>query len=120
MHRFAKGQLDMTRSAIGRTVAMIGAAGTLAGAVVAGAGVASAADVPACKVASSRKPGRHVVVSADPMNADQGCTPAVLPPSGMAGRPSLRWSQERIRVGSTRTTMRLCIMDSTRGRACSV
>lgn len=37
----------MTRSAIRRTVAMMGAAGALAGTVVAGAGVAGAADVPA-------------------------------------------------------------------------
>ncbi|TCJ95619.1 hypothetical protein [Nocardia alba] len=37
----------MTRSALRRTVAMIGAGGALAGAVVAGAGVAAAAEVPA-------------------------------------------------------------------------
>lgn len=37
----------MTRSAIRHTIAVIGAGGALAGAVVAGAGVANAADVPA-------------------------------------------------------------------------
>ena len=40
---------------------------------------------------------------------------AVVPPSGIASMPSLRWSQERIRCGSRRTTTRLWAMNSTNG-----
>ena len=43
-------------------------------------------------------------------DAAQACGPvteaAVEPPSSMAGRPSLRWSQDRVRATSRRTTTR--------------
>ena len=45
---------------------------------------------------------------------------AVLPPMGIAGMPSLRWSQLRSRLGTTRTQMRLFIIWSMNGRISSV
>lgn len=41
---------------------------------------------------------------------------AVLPLIGTGGMPSFRWSQERTRPGTTRTTTRLFIIASTIGR----
>src|SRR5215472_5103850 len=45
---------------------------------------------------------------------------AVDPATGISGRPSLRWSHERTRSGSTRTTTRLFIICSTNGRISAV
>jgi hypothetical protein len=45
---------------------------------------------------------------------------AVLPPSSIWGMPSLRWSQDRIRAASRRTTTRFLAMNSTNGFISSV
>ena len=45
---------------------------------------------------------------------------AVLPATGICAVPSLRWSQLRTRLGTTRTATRLFIIWSTNGRMSSV
>ena len=70
---------------------------------------------------SDRSPGQVSVVpagrcgSAMPSPRYRYC--AVHPVTGIAASPSLRWSQDRTRRGSTRMTTRLCIMYSTAGRS---